>query len=194
MALRRLIGLIFVSVIASSAGALTYSGGIEYIAGNEATVAVDFDFDNSFLFTYKWDGEATGWVALSAIDQAGALDVVATDYGEMGMFVNDLAYPGGQKFDYGEGVYAGWAYYGSSDGVTWSLNQGVSFRSLSNGDWDSWVWTNYDEFWNPVRAPGEQPIPEPTTIALLGLGGLLLRKSSPWRRLLNEKPPNKLGG
>ena len=71
------------------------------------------------------------------------------------MFVDDFDYPGGAEYDYGQGVSAGWAYYNSTDNEIWSLDPaGVSFRDLSDGDWDSWVWTNYDESWLPIRTPG----------------------------------------
>lgn len=179
MASRRLTSLVFVFGIVTSAGAVTYTGNAEYTAGsgsNQATIAVDFDFENYFLFTYYWNGDATGWDALSAIDLAGALVVEATDWGEWGMFVDDLSYPGGAKYDYGEGFNVGWAYY-IGDNESWSLDgSGVSFRSLSDGDWDAWVWTNYDESWRPVRGPGEQPIPEPISVFLFGLSGMLLRR------------------
>lgn len=182
MALRGLMSLVLVFVVAGSAGAVTYSGSVEYSAGtgsNEATIVVDFDLDNSFLFSYKWDGDATGWGALSAIDLEGALEVTSIDYGgNWGVFVSDLDYLGGSKYDYGEGANTGWAYYVSTDNANWSVSgAGVSFRTLSNGDWDSWVWSNYPADWSgPIRAPGEEPIPEPCTMVMLGLGGLLLRR------------------
>jgi len=181
MKVMNLISLIIVLVVCAGARGEIYTGGIEYATGaggNEATIAIDFDFDSSFLFSFQWDGAATGWDALAAIDAAGALDVFATDFGEWGMFVDDFDYEGGTEYDYGEGVFfAGWAYYNSTDNEIWSLDPaGVSFRDLSDGDWDSWVWTNYDESWLAIRSPGAAPVPEPATMLLFAAGGLLLRK------------------
>jgi hypothetical protein len=172
--------LILVLAIAVTVDAATYSGGVQYTAGvgsNEATIVIDFDLSSYFLFTYEWNGSATGWSALDALADAGSLDVDATWYeAYQSHFINDFSYPGAVKYDYGPDAVTGWAYYGSTDNENWSLNAGVDNRSLSNGDWDSWVWTNYDKNWNPIRTPGAAPIPEPCTITLLGLGGLLFRR------------------
>lgn len=173
---RVMICVFVVLLVCASAHGTTYTGVAEYSAGfgaNSATIAVDFDLDNYFLFTYNWDGDAIGWDALAALDAAGALDVYATDHGDWGMFVDDLDYPGGIEYDYGP-ASAGWAYY-VGDNEIWNLNgSGVSFRELSDGAWDSWVWTNYDTSWTAVRTPGAEPVPEPVSVLLFGLGAMLV--------------------
>ena len=143
---------------------------------NSATIVIDFDLDNYFLFTYFWDETATGWDALDALESAGDLVVGSTTY-SWGEFVYDFDYPGGVEHDYGS-ANQGWAYYVSEDNETWaSSGVGVSDRQLSDGVFDSWVWSNYPTDWSaPIRQPGQAPVPEPATVAFLALGGLLLRR------------------
>jgi hypothetical protein len=170
--------IVSVFVFTATVNAATYTGSVEYTAGsgsNQATIAIDFDFGNSFLFNYQWDGIATGWDALAAIADAGTLGVNAGwSNVYQSHFVSGFDYAGGLEYDYGS-AYAGWAYYGSTDNENWSMNLGVDVRTLENDCYDSWVWTNYDEYWAPVRTPGAA-IPEPMTITLLGFGGLLFSR------------------
>ncbi|MFC1738839.1 PEP-CTERM sorting domain-containing protein [Planctomycetota bacterium] len=172
--------LFLVIAFAVCAQADTYNGEIEYTAGsgsNEATIVIDFDLDDFFMFTYSWEGEAMGWDALDALDTAGDLYVDSTWFEDwQSHFINDFDYPGGVEYDYSADGFPGWHYYGSSDNENWSQNTGVDYRILNDGDWDSWVWTNYDQSWLPLRGPGEAPVPEPMTFGLLGLGGLMLRR------------------
>lgn len=156
-------------------GSLTYSGAAEYSAGsgsNTAYIAVDFDYGNAFVFEYKYDGSKTGWDALQAIANAGVLDIAYKTY-SFGPMVTDLAYPGGVKINYSD-PYAGWAYFISHNGESWSSPWvGASGRSLANGAWDSWVWTDWAPDYSASRQPGSLPVPEPATMAILGLGMVL---------------------
>lgn len=167
-------------VMTCSSYASTYELLPEYSTGsgtNAATIVVDFGL-SSYAFNYSWDGSATGWDALNAVDLNGSLDVMSIDYGSMGIYVYALLYGEAGVYDYGMGVTQGWAYYSSDDGVNWYLTSGVSFRELTNGSWDAFVWSNYDfsVSWDPIRQPGQVPIPEPATLMLLGFGGLLFRR------------------
>ena len=180
--MRRVMILLAVIGAAQAAKAgLVYEKGIEYAAGageNKATIVIDFDAGDFYLFEYRWDGQASGWDALSAIDTAALLSVDATWYEQFqSHFVNDFGYPGGVKYDYGAGAATGWGYWGSGDGENWLLNGGVDGRMLTNGGWDGWVWSNYDYSvsWDPIRAPGMAP--EPGTILLLGAGAMYVLKA-----------------
>jgi hypothetical protein len=174
--------VVMVSTVAVHGSGMTYMEQPEYSAGtgtNSAYIALDFDYDNAFVFEYHWNGQATGWDALQALDQAGPMDIDGQVY-SWGVLINDFSYPGGVKFDYGLGN-TGWVYYLSDGGSDWfGSGAGVRDRVLSNGSWDSWVWSNYPPDWSiPYRQPGQMPIPEPTSLILLAFGaGLLTRKKA----------------
>jgi len=179
--------VLFITLLAEQAATagLVYPGQVEYSAGqgeNQVTIVIDFNYKNYFLFNYRFDGPATGWDALAALEQAGSLEVNATWYEQFqSHFVNDFFYPGSNKYDYGDNTITGWGYWGSSNGESWLINPGVDSRNLSDGGCDAWVWSNYDFdiSWDPLRGPGQMPIPEPATILLIGLGSICaIRKRS----------------
>jgi len=200
MFLKKIVTLAFAFVFVATANAIPthiYTGTAEYSVGtgsNTSTVAIDFDEDHRFLFTYNWDfaGEdaATSWDALEAIaetteDQStfdsysgSDLAVLYTGY-SFGNFVEDFSYDGATKYNY-TGPWNGWFFYLSDDNLNWTSSMvGVSDRDLLDGSYDSFVWSNQDSEWGPaIRTPGAMPIPEPVTIFLLGLGGLLLRRKA----------------
>jgi hypothetical protein len=182
MMVKKEVILFLVFCISSLAAGVTYEGDTEYTAGsgsNEATIVIDFDFDNYFIFKFQWGSESspTGWDALDVLDTADGLYVNSTWYEVwQSHFINDFDYAGGSEYDFGVSAVTGWHYYGSVDNTNWSENSGVDNRVLNDGDWDSWVWTNYNESWMPLRGPGQEPVPEPMTIMLLGFGVLMMRR------------------
>jgi hypothetical protein len=188
MAFKRSVSLFVVLWIAAVASAGTYEGlGIEYWAGagsNAATIVIDFGLE-SYAFGYRWDGSATGWDALAALESEGSVSeslrvaVSETDYGApTGILVEDFAYLTVGEFDYGAMTFAGWAYYFSSNGTNWTGSGSSSiYRDLTDGAWDAWLWSDFIfEPFGPVRAPGQSPIPEPGTLAMLALGAATMLK------------------
>jgi hypothetical protein len=93
-----------------------------------------------------------------------------------GVLIEDFGYLGTAEYDYGAMTFAGWAYYYGGDGVNWTgSGQSSIYRDLTDGGWDAWLWSDFIfEPFGPVRQPGQSPIPEPCTLAMLGAGALAL--------------------
>jgi hypothetical protein len=155
----------------ASDGFASHDAVIEYWAGsgrNEAVVVIDFGTD-SYAFGYRWDeGTKSGKDLLDAVAAAGSLD-----YTEAGGFLATLSY--GTHLEQGQGGWPDdwWSYFISEDGVNWVASDvGFTARELSNGVWDGWARQTTDA-WPAAHLP-VTPVPEPCTVALLGLGALLL--------------------
>lgn len=155
MVSRRLMSfIVFLAVTSSLAIArpVNFNGTwveVEYWAGSgssEAIVVVDFEATggDSYAFGFRWDGSATAYDALVAIDAAGDLDFEATYYSGWGYFIDNFYY----NSESGEQSYY-WQYFTSSDGIVWTSSWvGMSDRVLTDGSWDGWY-----NSWDPGVSP-----------------------------------------
>lgn len=160
-----------------------------------AKIVVDFAPDSYFVFDYSWDpvGSPTGFD--SAVDLGDGIDaqieVTVANY-SWGSMISDFDHPDATKIDYindfGSPVETlGWGYYVSTDNENWtSPGWGANYYNMQDGDVVTWVWTNsapenHPDGWGiQYRGPGELPmaipaVPEPATMGLLALGGLIVR-------------------
>lgn len=176
------VAAVAMAAVGTCMGYLTDFGGtpvnVEYSAGsgqNGAMMVVDFGA-SSYAFEYHWDGAANGFQMISAIADAGSLDMTSVYYDGVGNFVSTISY-GGQTMG-----AAGWptdwiGYFVSTDGQAWSdPGVGAEARTLAGGDWDGWA-LQTSSAWPPANTP-TTPVPEPGTLALCAMGGAVLA----WRR------------
>jgi len=174
MASKRVMSLVLVFLAAANACAYTLDDClIEYWAGSgssRAVVVVDFG-PASYAFGYRWDsGTKYGRDLMDVVDLAGTMNYTQ-NYG----FLNTISYGAYQNI--GQNGWPGdwWGYFTSTDGAGWAdAPVGFADRVISNGSWDGWAVQTTDA-WPPAHLP-TAPVPEPVTVTLLGIGGLLLGK------------------
>jgi hypothetical protein len=203
MNIRNLVCFAFVLILSSAVLGGTYDiseDNIEYTIGegvNYAKIIVDMDQDEHFVFGFRWDGVANAYDATLSLDDevdianGTCLDIKTLFYPGMGSVVKDLNYHLGTKVDYvndyGDPVNnAGWGYYVGMNNESWTSPwDAAGDYDLSDGELVTWVWTNsapygHPDGWVQYRGPNEAPmsippVPEPATLAMLAIGGLIVR-------------------
>jgi hypothetical protein len=136
-----------------------------------AMVVVDFGTGCNFAFGYRWDGDANSWMALEAIDSAGALNKSADYYAGLGWLLTGMDYPGVSKR--GTDI----SFFTSLDGNTWDASWvGAADRQLADGAWDGFCFGTWGGAPDYTFTPAGGPLtpwaaPEPATLATLSLAG-----------------------
>ena len=149
-----------------------------------AHVLINFyDQDNQtageeFLFEVKFNTVTTGLGLLDIIELASALDPSIPDVSTARTFFPEGQFPAdvflnqitvGSESNTNEpwpGKY--WGYYNRNQaGVAWDFSgTGPGNRFVEDGQWDAWTFTG--------GLPTGVSVPEPASIALVALGGVLL--------------------
>ncbi len=135
-----------------------------------STIQIDFANGNGYIINYSWDGAATGWSALLAID--AALTDMAIQYQtfSFGVFLTGISI--GADHDYGTGdlwpIENYWHYWTAdptdAPGSWTSSMIGATDRVLVDGARDAWV------FGSPALP---QAVPAPGALVMLAVAGVL---------------------
>ena len=163
MNLKRTTSLIVIMIVTVS---VAFAVPVEVGSGlNNAYFYIEWSDGYVADFTVNFDTEpATGLGLFDIIESDTSLTTVRDDHG-FGVFIDGITYQGHSDVGY-DGGENWWHYWikdaGQPDWISSAV--GVGSREVYDGYSDGWIYG---------RAG---PVPEPATIALLGLGGLLLRR------------------
>jgi hypothetical protein len=137
-----------------------------------STIRVDFG-PQSYDFQVHYNTPISGEQAIQLLAADTDLQYTVKTY-SFGDLLTGLSYGGYDLSGTGSNGTGYWEYYLSSDGgADWtSSTQGFSARMLSDGSYDGW------SFSTAVSGPPIAPtaVPEPGGIALLAMGGVMLRR------------------
>lgn len=129
---------------------------------NMSNVVVNFG-PQSYDFQVHYAGSITGEQALQMLNDDSAFRL-SVEHFSFGDFVTGLDYGGYADVGDGASGTGFWKYFTSTDGSTWtSATTGAGSRTLSDGSFDGWVWSQ-----SGATAPVVPvAVPEPSSLALL---------------------------
>ena len=165
MVLRGMMRLGFCAVIFTAMCSLAAATPVEVGSGdNSAGLYIEWSDGFVAEFTVSFESATITGLEMFDIVEAGTSLTIVRIYG--GEFIDGISYQGHTNSGYGGGE-DWWHYWTMESGTTeWvsPWDYGAADRIVENGDCDGWIYGRAGE------------VPEPTTIALLAVGGLMLKR------------------
>lgn len=167
---RTALAAVFVAVSASNASAgivTTLSAGD---GGNLSTIQVDFSNGNGYLLEYRWDGAATGFSALLALDALLPEFTMIYEDTVFGPLVTGFGVLGDNEYGTGDQwpVVENYWHYWLKDTGAWNFaSEGATSRNLFDGSFDAWVFGS---------SAVPQPVPAPSALLVAAAAIRSLRR------------------
>ncbi len=165
MALRSVKDLVVVFSFLFATGSLATAEEFAVGTGqNSAGLYIEWSDGYIAQFTVSFDGTSvTGLSLFDIVEASTALTTARDSYGTS-VFIDGISFNGHSNIGYGGGENWWHQWIQNGEG-SWGWGSGVSERVLNDGDSDGWIYGRAGE-----------PVPEPVSIALFGLGGMILSR------------------